>query len=845
MSDQARRTLEMVGNAHLDAVWLWPWQEGYAEARATMRSALDRMDEDPDFLFTCDSVAYYAWVEENDPELFQRVRARVAEGRWEPTGGWWVEPDCNIPSGESFVRQGLYGQRYLEAHLGRTARVGMNVDPFGHAGSLPQILRGQGLDSYVFHRPGAHEMTLPAPFFWWRSADGSRVLTYRIPHEYCTPSGDIGNHIDGTIGQLPPGDEPLMCFYGVGNHGGGPTRANLASVRRIDATPGQPHLRFSSPERSFDRVRAGDLEAIPVVDGELQHHSVGCYSAHSGIKSWNRRAEQRLLNAEVWSTIVACLDPTASDDRVVLADAWKQLAFNQFHDVLAGTALESAYEDARDQLGEAMSVADRVANRAIQRLARTIDIPALPESQPLVVFNSLPWPSRTPVEFEFGAHGAFDTVDEVLADADGRPVAIQRTRSEARFPSRRRLVFDAEVPANGYRLYRLWPEGQEPGTAPGDGTILPAAARLEVSDTTLANDHLALVVDHETGWISSLIDRATGQSLLAAPPVPHAVVIDDPSDTWGHRVIRYGTEIGTFQVDRVRLMETGPVQSVIRIESSFGGSRLVEELVLGAHARSLVVVVTLDWFEPARLLKLRVGTALSAVAATYEIPYGEIVRAPNGHEEPGQTWVDVSGTLPNGHRAGLSVLNDAKYGFDVLGGTVGITAVRSPIYAWHDPAVLEADGIERYQDQGRQRFRYALLPHGGDHHAAATVVEAARLNRPLTPLLEGPHPGSRGPVDGYASAHPRSVVITVIKRTEDPGTDTIVRAREISGQATDAVIELPMTGRTIHASFGGYEIKTFRIPADHAQPVLETDLLERPVPSGPALDAVDMGRGRP
>jgi alpha-mannosidase len=832
----AVRTLDMVGIAHLDPVWLWPWQEGYAEVRATVRSALDRMDEDADFIFACDSVAYYAWVEENAPELFERMRARIAEGRWELAGGWWVEPDCNIPCGESLVRQGLLGQRYLLERFGCTARVGMNVDPFGHPGSLPQILRGQGLEGYVFHRPGAHEMTLPAPLFRWRSADGSEVLAYRIPHEYCTPAGDIGNHVEATLAQLPADADELMCFYGVGNHGGGPTRANIASIRRIDGTPGQPRLRFSSPERFFDRVRAselaGSLADVPVVESDLQHHAVGCYSAHSGIKAWNRRVEQRLLTAEAWSAIVACLGPAAADDRDSLGVAWQQLAFNQFHDILAGSAIESAYVDARDQLGEAASIAGRVSNRAQQRLAHGVDIPVEGASQPLLVFNSLPWPSHTPVEFEFGAHGAFDTAEAELADADGRPVDIQRTRSEARFPSRRRLVFEAEVPAFGYRLYRLWPEGQLPAPLPTG--ITPGAGRPgrpRATDTTLENDWLRVEVDPATGWLSSLVDRTTGASLLGSPAAPHAVVIDDPSDTWGHRVSRYGTDVGAFRVDRVHLVELGPVQAVIRAESSFGGSRLVEELVLGAASRALRVNVTLDWFEPARLLKLRVGTALTDVRATYEIPYGQVVRPADGHEEPGQTWVDVSGSLPSGIRAGLSVLNDAKYGFDILGGTVGITAVRSPVYAWHDPTVLQPDGIDTYQDQGRQRFSYALLPHAGDLAASGTIVEAARLNRPLTPLLEGPHRGSRGPVDGFVRATPPSVVITAIKRTEDPGTDLVVRAQETSGRSTPAQIELPLIGRTLSAVLGAYQIRTFRVPLDADAPVIEVDLLERPLSS--------------
>ncbi|MDX6398469.1 MAG: alpha-mannosidase, partial [Gaiellaceae bacterium] len=189
----------MIGNAHIDPVWLWQWPEGYQEVRATFQSAIDRMDEYPDFVFTCDSILFFEWVEESDPELFEQIRARIEEGRFQVVGGWWVEPDCNIPAGESFVRHALYGQRYLREKFGIIATTGANLDSFGHNASIPQILRKSGVDSYVFLRPGPSEKTLESPIFWWESPDGSRVLAYRIPHEYCAPKDDLGEHVEKAI----------------------------------------------------------------------------------------------------------------------------------------------------------------------------------------------------------------------------------------------------------------------------------------------------------------------------------------------------------------------------------------------------------------------------------------------------------------------------------------------------------------------------------------------------------------------------------------------------------------------------------------------------------------------
>ena len=255
------RVLHMIGNAHIDPVWLWQWPEGYQEVRATFQSAIDRMEEYPEFVFTCDSVVYLRWIEESDPELFEQIHARVAEGRFHVIGGWWVEPDCNIPSGESFVRQGLYGQRYLHERFGITATTGSNVDPFGHTGTLPQLLRKSGLDSYVFFRPGPDELELPGQVFWWESQDGSRVLAYRIPHEYNSPTGDIDEHVETALSKLPSDGPALMVFYGVGNHGGGPTRANLDSIRRLAGTNGL-RVTCSSARDFFDSVVKSDN--IPV-----------------------------------------------------------------------------------------------------------------------------------------------------------------------------------------------------------------------------------------------------------------------------------------------------------------------------------------------------------------------------------------------------------------------------------------------------------------------------------------------------------------------------------------------------------------------------------------------------
>jgi alpha-mannosidase len=778
------KRVHMIGNAHIDPVWLWQWPEGYQEVRATFQSAVDRLDDYPEYVFTCDSSLFFAWVEESDPELFARIRAHVQSGRFQVIGGWWIEPDCNLPAGESFVRHALYGQRYLQEKFGITATTGANIDSFGHNATIPQILARSGCDSYVFLRPGPTETELPAPLFRWESPDGSSVLAYRIPHEYLAPKDDIGEHVQTAISTLPEGGGEWAVFYGVGNHGGGPTIANLEQIRAM----GEPY-RPSSLRAFFDSVD-GD---VPTVRGELQHHGRGCYTSHSGIKRWNRRVENLLLRAEKWSTIADSLGVQRYPAEELRA-GWKLLLFNQFHDTLAGTSIEPAYVDARDQLGHAASIAANAFNAATQSIARGIQIEHEDDIRPIVVFNPHPWPLRTDVELEYTWMRETGTS---ICDERGENVPMQPTRALTTMSGlRARLAFPVDVPPLGYRTYRVRPWSVE-------------GAPLGCSDTCLENDHVRLELDASTGHISSLIHKASGGE-LAAPSAKHAVVIDDRSDTWGHGVVAYDDEVGEFECESVKLIENGPVRAIVRVESRYGSSTLREDYVLAANARYVDVRVALDWHEPLKLLKLRYPTSVDAEEATYETPYGHLVRPTNGNEEPGQSWVDVSGD-----GRGLAVLNDAKYGYDVRGGDVGISAVRSPVWAWHDPRELEEGGDFEYMDLGRQRFTVRLVPHAGDWRAADVVRLAAELNQPPFALIETYHDGPLPQCRSFANDGGGDVVLTVLKQGEDGG--VAVRAYESGGR--DAAARLEVLGQTIDAEFGANEIKTF---VDGR----ETDLLE-------------------
>lgn len=800
------KKLHMIGNAHLDPVWLWQWQEGFQEVKATFRSALDRLDEYEDFLFTASSAAFYEWVEKSDPRMFEEIRARVAEGRWRIVGGWWIQPDCNIPGGESFVRQALYGQRYFEEKFGTTARVGYNVDSFGHNGMLPQILAKSGLDYYVFMRPAPHEKGLPDDLFWWESDDGSRVLAFRIPFEYCTTGEDLEKHVRRCAGEIREPFVHKMCFYGVGNHGGGPTKENIESIRRLESDPELPALIFDTPDGFFEQASASGLP-FPTVHDELQHHAVGCYSAHSGVKRLNRRAENALISAEKFCAIA--LQVTGQQYPEDFGRAWKAVLFNQFHDILAGTSLEAAYEDARDGYGEAMSIAGRNLNYALQSISWSIGTEQ-DGTTPIVVFNPHSWPSLASVEREYGSL----TGEEVLLDDEDHTIPLQTVRSQTSTRGRNRLAFVAHLPALGYRVYRV---ASQPSTEEDPP--------FRADESSAENERFRLSLDPETGYIASLFDKEKQVETFKGPAA-RPVVLEDRSDTWSHGVVRFDHEVGAFSVQRIRQVESGPVKAVLRVESNYGSSRLVQDFSVYAAIDRIDVDVTVDWQEQFKALKLRFPVNLRLVRATCEIPYGSIVREVDGAEQPGQGWIDLSGISPQtGESYGLSILNDGKYGLDVRNEEIGLTVLRSPIYAHHDPFVPQPDEFYSFVDQGIQHFTYALLPHEGGWEAAGTVKHAAEINQRPIAIMEAYHEGPLPEKDSFFSVEPDNVILEALKRAED-GDGLILRYRETSKRTTRATIQLSRPAREIEASFAPCEIKTFRVPKDGNLPAIETNLLE-------------------
>ena len=360
----------LIGNAHLDPVWLWRKTEGFAEIKSTFRSALDRMNEFPDYVFTCSSASYYKWIEQSEPEMFAEIKQRVAEGRWAIAGGLWVQADCNIPSGESFARHMLYSQRYYKEKFGQICKFGYNVDSFGHNGMLPQLLKHGGMNAYVFMRPDKSENAkLPNGLFNWASPDGSTALTFRLTTGYGT--GPSSKHEDIALGMREMAEKldiPLMSFYGVGNHGGGPTVRHLTALEKV-VESNKDTICFAGPLDYFEHVRKTvEASAIPTVTTDLQHHASGCYAANSTVNQKNRDSENLLVTAEKYDWLSNKL--TGSTFHTAeLATAWEKVMFNHFHDILAGCSIRSAFEEAYNSYGYACDTAWEASNFGMQRIS--------------------------------------------------------------------------------------------------------------------------------------------------------------------------------------------------------------------------------------------------------------------------------------------------------------------------------------------------------------------------------------------------------------------------------------------------------------------------------------------
>src|SRR5271167_3699452 len=830
-------SIAAVGNSHIDMAWLWPWTETVEVVRNTFGTALELMREYPDFKFTASAAQAYEWIEEKYPAMFQEIQQRVKEGRWEVIGGMWVEPDLNMPDGESLVRQILYGKRYFQQKFGVNINVGWNPDSFGYNWQLPQIYKRSGIDYFVTQKLlWASEFTkFPYRLFWWQAPDGSRLLTY-FPSDYANQIdpqkmardaatyGPMMWKYNGGTNSAPSGALDTMYLYGVGDHGGGPTRVDLDTALRWQQSPQQvqnrdlpgapkqsqdlvyPQLTFSTATQYFADLEKNKSELkIPTWDGELyfQYHR-GVQTSQSEEKRGNRQNEVLALNAEKVVSIDMLFGarwPQQDFDTV-----WKDILFNQFHDILPGSGIHINYVDAARKYEEASRIDNDMIHVALADLATRVKS----DSVSVLVFNPLSWP-RTG-EIEVDVQLSADTRQLRLEDSDG-PVLYRVIRSNPANNLTRVRILAKSVPATGYKLIKLISGGA--GSQAGEQQPM-----LSATSDSLENEFVRLKVDPKTGCITSLFDKRSNTEALALPVQSEGAPVASPDglpcgnllqafvdkpkrwDAWNIDADFVKQHWDLMQADEVKLAESSPLRAVIRVKHHFQKSSFTQDITMYAGVPRVDVHMQADWHEQHILLKVAFPVSARSDHATYEIPYGSVERPTTRNtpaeqaqfEVPALRWADISDATH-----GFSLLNDSRYGYDARDNVLRLSLLRSP--TWPDPET----------DQGHHEFTYSLYPHGDTWREALTVRQGYELNYPLMAVTTGQHPGPLPAEKSFFGTTEDNVVITAIKkqapqppvqavydgqpRTVHPEEGAlIIRFYEWAGEKGDIHLQLPQPG---------------------------------------------------
>ena len=758
-----QKRISWIGHAHLDMAWLWPVADTWDAAERTFKSVLKLQQEFPELIYCHSSPALYAWMEENRPEIFEQIKERVTGGRWEIAAGLWIEPEFNLISGEALVRQVLYGQRYAQEKFGVLSATAWLPDSFGFCWQLPQILKQGGIDYFVTQKLRWNDTTeFPHEIFRWRSPDGTEIFSLTLPPigESITPvkMADYAQKWEFSTGV-----ENCLWLPGVGDHGGGPTQDMLEVARRWQKSPLFPQLEPSTSAQLCRQVEA-EAQNVPVWNDELylEFHR-GCYTSHADQKRYNRRCEHLLTEAELFSSIAA-LAADRPYPKAELEQAWKKVLFNQFHDILPGSAIPEVFVDANRDWEAAEQVATQCVEEALDAIASRITLPPSPtaDAVPIVVFNSLNWDRSELAEVQLPS----GENHWKIKDQTGAVVTSQRADNQ--------LLFSVtNIPSVGYQLYWLCPADS------------PIEERSNPEQWMLENALLRVTLDPVTGDLEQVYDKACDRNVLSGPG-NHLQFFTDKGqywDAWNIDPDYAQHELPGAELESIQWVSNGPLQQRIRVVRGMGQSQFRQDYVLDRDSPILKIETTADWQERQVLVKVAFPLTVQSEFATYEIPCGAIERPtlPNPKplseaeqakwEVPALQWADLAD-----QSYGVSVLNDCKYGYDAQPNQLRLTLLRSP--NWPDEDC----------DRGPHTFTYALYPHAGLWQSAHTVRRGYELNRGLRSRIlsesaRRSHDQHSRPGGQFLSLAAENLIIMAVKPAENDPNQLVLRCYECHGQS--------------------------------------------------------------
>lgn len=820
------KKFHLISNAHLDPVWQWEWEEGCAAALSTFRCAARFCREFDGYIFCHNESLIYRWVEEYEPALFAEIRELVRLGKWHIMGGWHVQPDCNMPSGEAFARQVTEGRRYFAEKFGKEPTTAINFDPFGHTRGLVQILAKSGYDSYLFCRPDPANCALPAETFTWVGYDGSTVMGQRVAEGYGSSLGHALDKIRSLEGR-DVGNGLNFALWGVGNHGGGPSRED---IRALDAYIEECRERgiqviHSTPEDYFADVKAHGVP-LPEHRGDLNLWAPGCYTSQVRIKQKYRLTENLLFSTEKMYTRVVAEGKGTYPEKEFGEVLYDMLTV-QFHDMLPGSSVLPAEEMALRMLDHACEILSRLRMKAFLALAD--GEPEAPAGEiPVLVYNPHPYPVTEDImcEFMLADQNWSGTFHRPVAYRNGVRLPAQCEKEYSNIPLdwRKRVVFRAELSPMSMNRFdcRIEVLPEKP---------IPDPVALGGSDPDVflyVTPHMTVEINRHTG----LIDRwsAGGVDYLGEGSAS-IDVMQDSHDAWGMTHRSWRDKIGSFTllsdeegtrfsdqdeiIPSIRVIEDGPVRTVVEAVFGYEGSRARVLYKLSKQAPQIDLDVRVVNREKRKMFKLGFHPALADATPSLEVAFGEEPMKTDGVENVGHKYLTV--TSPAGGR--LSIFNRGMYGSSWDNGMLYLTLLHSPGHTTHplgpDRPVLPADRHNDYMEQGERDFSLRLVAGkvtDTDTARAALAFNETPMAVNVFPSGEGYDPAATpaGRVPFLTLRENSPVLLTALKRTED-GTDWLIRLFNPTAAPAVETVHCPTLHLCETLTLGAYEARTCRV----------------------------------